>query len=137
MTRRRGEEMKLRERFNTKEMMSCLVIDNDRKEQFRFALLLRKIGFKIVLCAATGKRGIKLARKFKPDLILVDLLLPDMDGDEVSRAIKEMVKAKIIILSDFRHGHYVEMPYADLFATKTADVFSFYRTIKRLQWGRG
>ena len=129
--------MKLKDRFNTKEMMSCLVIDNNRKEQFRFALLLRKIGFKIVLCAATGKRGIKLAEKFKPDLILVDLLLPDMDGDEVSRSIKEMIKVKIIVLSDFRHGHYVEIPYADLFVTKTADVFSFYRTIKRLRWGRG
>lgn len=42
-----------------------------------------------VLAAYTGKQGLKLAQENKPDLILLDLRLPDMDGYDVCRLLKQ------------------------------------------------
>jgi len=44
-----------------------------------------------VLAATTGGEGIKKAKTEKPDLILLDIMLPDQDGDEV---LKELKKGK-------------------------------------------
>ncbi len=49
--------------------------------------------------AETGERAIKLAAQQPPDLVLLDLGLPDMDGEDVLRQLREWLKAPIIILS--------------------------------------
>lgn len=42
-----------------------------------------------VTTATGGKRGLKLAKRLKPDLILLDITMPDMDGFEVLKRLKE------------------------------------------------
>lgn len=55
-------------------------------------------GFDVV-CALNGKDGLEQARKLKPDLILLDLILPEMDGLEVCRQIRGELNTPIIMLS--------------------------------------
>ena len=43
-----------------------------------------------VFTADNGRDGIELARKKNPDVILLDILMPDMDGFEVCRLLKEV-----------------------------------------------
>ena len=50
-------------------------------------LILERRGFKVV-GALTGREGLETIRRVKPSLILLDLMLPDMDGWEVYRQIK-------------------------------------------------
>ena len=52
-----------------------------------------------VECVDTGAAAIRTAATWGPDLILLDLGLPDLDGKEVVRAIREWSKTPIIILS--------------------------------------
>jgi diguanylate cyclase (GGDEF)-like protein len=55
-----------------------------------------------VLCAGGGKEGLELARRERPDLILLDLDMPDMSGFDVCRALKadaELCMIPVIILS--------------------------------------
>ncbi|HJN17978.1 MAG TPA: response regulator transcription factor, partial [Armatimonadota bacterium] len=52
-----------------------------------------------VICASTGRDGLAEARKLKPDLILLDLILPEMDGLEVCRQIRGELNTPIIMLS--------------------------------------
>jgi two-component system KDP operon response regulator KdpE len=47
----------------------------------------------------SGKQGVRMSASIKPDLILLDLGLPDMDGKEVIRAIREWSQVPIIVLS--------------------------------------
>ena len=55
-------------------------------------------GFEVI-CAGTGQEGLDEARKLKPDLILLDLILPEMDGLEVCRQIRGELNTPIIMLS--------------------------------------
>jgi two-component system KDP operon response regulator KdpE len=49
--------------------------------------------------ASTGREGLAAAAEHKPDLVLLDLGLPDMDGIEVTRRLREWTKTPIIVLS--------------------------------------
>jgi len=59
---------------------------------------LGREGFE-VLCAGTGKDGLEEARRVKPDLILLDLVLPEIDGLEVCRQIRGEMNSPIIMLT--------------------------------------
>ena len=52
----------------------------------------------IVKTAADGLKGIKIAREFMPDLILLDVMMPEMDGIEVCQLLKEDSKTKNILI---------------------------------------
>ncbi len=64
-----------------------LIVDDepDLVETIRFALELE--GYK-VLVAVNGEEGLNTARQEKPDLILLDLMLPKLDGYKVCRLLK-------------------------------------------------
>lgn len=75
-----------------------LVIDDEPQIRKLLGVSLKAHGF-ILDEAATGKDGVNKAVYFKPDLLIVDLGLPDMDGREVIRTIREWSAAPIIILT--------------------------------------
>ncbi|WP_194923036.1 response regulator transcription factor [Catenulispora pinisilvae] len=63
---------------------------------------LRRAGFDAT-GAATGARGLELARELSPDLVTLDLTLPDIDGIEVCRQLRAITNAYVIVLTA-RHG---------------------------------
>ncbi|MDB6023129.1 MAG: response regulator receiver sensor signal transduction histidine kinase [Pedosphaera sp.] len=65
-----------------------LVVDPSESEVKALASMLGKIGFEI-LPALTGAQGIQMLHQRRPDLILLDLHLPDMDGFELCRRVQE------------------------------------------------
>ena len=74
-----------------------LVIEDDKDIQNLLHLNLEAAGYK-VLIAGSGYDGLKIARQDLPDLILLDLMLPHMDGLEVCRRLKSDDKLKGIII---------------------------------------
>jgi len=64
-----------------------LVVDDSSEIRQLFSICLRKAGYE-VLEAATGKHGLLLTRAYSPDLVLLDVRLPDVSGVEVCRQIK-------------------------------------------------
>ena len=77
-----------------------------------------------VLTAATGTDGLTMARSHNPDLVLLDLGLPDIDGLEVTRRLREWSRVPVIVLSargqerdkvaalDLGADDYVTKPFA-------------------------
>ena len=62
---------------------------------------LLKEGFSVVR-AADGEEGLELVKKEKPDLIIMDILLPKLDGISTAKSIKDQgVAAPIIFLTNF------------------------------------
>lgn len=74
---------------------TVLVIDDELDYCQVLSLRLRKWGLK-VLIAHDGEQGLRLARERIPDLILLDLNLPGLSGEEVCKAIKEGEEERLI-----------------------------------------
>ncbi|MDY7078390.1 MAG: response regulator transcription factor [Chloroflexota bacterium] len=75
-----------------------LVVDDDHKIVELMRLYLEKDGYR-VLVAYDGLKGLELARQKRPDLILLDLMLPGMDGLDVCRILQAESEMPIIMLT--------------------------------------
>ena len=64
-------------------------------------LLMRRLPGAQLLTAMQGRLGLELAKRHRPDLILLDLHLPDMHGEDVLRALRAdpETKAPVIAIS--------------------------------------
>lgn len=83
-------------------MKKILFIEDESALQKTFGDILRKEGYEMI-SALDGEEGLKLAKTEKPDLILLDLILPKVNGFEVLRQLKENSETKeipIIILTN-------------------------------------
>ena len=78
--------------------LKVLTIDDDSSMTELLGILLRSHGMEVLSCNS-GTRGIELARVEKPDIIILDLLLPGTDGWEVCKALRSFSNAPIAILS--------------------------------------
>jgi CheY-like chemotaxis protein len=64
-----------------------LVIDDDPGGAYSLARVLRQLGYSVEI-AADGPAALVLARKFRPEVVFVDLRMPGMDGVEITRLLK-------------------------------------------------
>jgi len=78
--------------------MKILVIDDDPAMTELLALILAPTQAEI-LTANSGRDGLALAQQHLPDIVLLDLMMPEMDGWEVCKAIREFSNLPILILS--------------------------------------
>ena len=65
-----------------------LVVDDEENITFLLGSALRHFGFDVTT-AATGRQGLDAVRTFEPDLVLLDVMLPDLDGFEVCRRLRQ------------------------------------------------
>jgi two-component system KDP operon response regulator KdpE len=75
-----------------------LIVDDEPQIRRLLRVSLMAHGYDVDECQ-TGQEGINRTAEFKPDLILLDLGLPDIDGNAVIKAIREWSKVPIIILT--------------------------------------
>lgn len=75
-----------------------LVVDDDRKTVDLIKLYLEKDGYR-VLAAFDGQQALELARQKRPDLIVLDLMLPQVDGLDVCRILRAESGVPIIMLT--------------------------------------
>ncbi|MEH7386652.1 response regulator transcription factor [Bacillus sp. JJ1521] len=89
--------------------IKIIVVDDHHVVRRGLVFFLRtQRGLEIVGEAANGKEAIVLAKSLKPDLILMDLVMPEMDGIEATRIIKkELPEIKIMILTSFSDQDHV------------------------------
>ncbi|MFQ5854296.1 MAG: response regulator transcription factor [Anaerolineae bacterium] len=79
-------------------MSEILLIDDDRSLHRLLGQYLEDAGFS-VLHADGGQAGLKLLFEHRPDLILLDVMMPHMDGWETCRRIRELTDVPIIFLT--------------------------------------
>ena len=77
---------------------NILVVDDELQIQRAIRTILTEKGFR-VSTASRGEEGLALAASTEPDLVILDLGLPDMDGVEVCTRLREWTQCPIIILS--------------------------------------
>ena len=83
-----------------------ILLVEDSPTQARYAcLLLESAGYHVTI-AETGRAGIELAETSNPDAILLDVVLPDIDGFEICRQLRQkiLVYIPVLMLTDQRTG---------------------------------
>ena len=125
-----------------------LIIDDNEQDQKIIKRFLNKAGYEEIIMAATGQEGLKKARAEKPDLIILDTLLPDTVGFEVCCQIKQdknVPLPKIIMMTgtiDAVDAVKAREAGADDYCVKTVDCAPLIEALKNLsgsdvEWNPG
>jgi DNA-binding response OmpR family regulator len=80
------------------ERYSVLVVEDEPDTVLLLKHILRSAGYN-VMGAMTGSEAIKKVADFKPDLILLDMMMPEMDGLETFRYLRQMTDVPVIVIS--------------------------------------
>jgi len=87
--------------------MNVLIIEDDPTTVETLAVLLNLKNTRAIITSVTeGKKGVELARENLPDIIILNLELPDIDGFEVLRQIRNFSDVPIIILTAWYGAKY-------------------------------
>jgi len=104
-----------------------------------FARLLAGQGIEIIAEAATGTEAVAKTRKLKPDVVLMDVLMPNVDGLDALEKIRQTVpKTKVIMMSGYDNPTYIARAMALGAATyllKDVPGKEIVATIKRVAKG--
>lgn len=82
-------------------MKTVLVVDDSLYMRTMICDALTNAGYSVVAQAANGEAAIDMALEFKPDLITLDNILPDMIGTDILRVLKqdEQIPSKVVMIS--------------------------------------
>jgi CheY-like chemotaxis protein len=101
--------------------VTVVVVDDNEDTRLIVRALLRPVHdvMTFVGDAADGKEGLALVRRERPDIVITDLVMPEIDGAELTRRIRrELPQTKIILISS-----YVEDAYRLMASDSGADAF--------------
>ena len=102
-----------------------VIVDDDPSFLATVRVVLEAEGFAVVGEALTGLDGVAIAAEVDPDLVLVDVNLPDIDGFEVANRLAGLADAPPVVLTSIRSaldfGSLIETSRARAFVTK-ADI---------------
>ena len=90
--------------------MKVLIVDDDALIREGLKILLEiEDDFQVVGTASNGQEALEMCRKEKPELVLMDIRMPVMDGVLGTKLIKSQLREiKIVILTTFKHDEYIK-----------------------------
>ena len=112
--------------------MKLLIVDDDANIQRLYKEELEEEGYDIVI-ASTGKDALEMFEKENPDIVTLDILMPDIDGISLLRKMKEKRPDIPIIMStayDYRDDFAVWA--SEAYIVKSSDLGELKKTIKKL-----
>ncbi|HLY19965.1 MAG TPA: response regulator [Bryobacteraceae bacterium] len=118
-------------------MCRILLIEDNELNRDMLTKRLRRRGYQVEL-AADGRQGVELARRERPDLVLMDLSLPEIDGWQAARILKSDAATRgIPVVALTAHAMLGDMEKAleagcDDYATKPVDLPLLLGIIERL-----
>lgn len=117
--------------------MKILIIDDDPGIRMLLSKFLQKEGYEIIL-GEDGLEGVELAKKHQPDLILLDVVMPRMDGLTAARLIKfykPLSNVPIVFLTAKDAEKEIELAQevrAEVYITKPFDVRQVIQIVKEI-----
>jgi DNA-binding NarL/FixJ family response regulator len=121
--------------------MRILVVDDHSFVRDGLAVLLdREDGLKVVGTAATGEEAVRVSPRLMPDIVIMDLVLPSLNGIEATRSIvRESPQTLIVVLSGSKNPEHVNRAMragARAYVLKTAVRAELLHAIEEVAAGR-
>ena len=88
--------------------LKIVIADNESIIRMDLRELLEEAGHEVVGEAIDGYHAVELTRKYQPDLVIMDIKMPDMDGITAARKISEAKLAPVLLLTAFSQPEIVE-----------------------------
>ena len=112
--------------------MKIPVVDDDPAIRLLYKEELEEEGYEVI-SASSGEEALKLFDEEEPDLVTLDILMPDMDGIQVLRKMKQMRPRIPIIMStayDYRDDFAVWA--SEAYVVKSSDTTELKKIVKKL-----
>lgn len=119
----------------SKDIISIVLVDDiaETRENIK-KLLAFESDFKVVGSAGTGREAVELAKELHPNIIIMDINMPDMDGLQATTKITEAVPTSAVIMmsvqNDADYLRRAMLAGARDFLTKPVDMDELYNTIR-------
>ncbi len=120
--------------------MKIVIVDDDALIRDGLRMILEtEQGFEVSGIAANGQEAVKMCMEIKPDIVLMDIRMPVMDGVQATKLIKEQLKdTKILLLTTFKDIEYIRSAVtngAEGYILKTNSTRSIIESIKTIGQG--
>lgn len=120
-------------------MKTILIVDDELGNAEVLSLILEDEGYR-VFCAANGRDGLDRVREVNPDLVVLDFMMPVMNGAEMGEALRALPSAshvKILMNSSLPEASVAErFPAYDAFLRKPYSIDLALKVIDQLLTGR-
>lgn len=80
------------------DSLKILIVDDSPIVMRQLTMMLEQLGHRVVKAASTGKQAIAAYKEFSPDVVTMDITMPDMDGITATREIMALDAAARIIM---------------------------------------
>jgi two-component system, NarL family, response regulator LiaR len=121
-------------------MMRVLLAEDHKIVRQGTRMYLESKGVEIVGEATTGAEAVKLARELRPDVVIMDIHMPELTGIEATRRIRhENEDVRVLVLTAYDDPAYVHALLeagADGFILKTAEFQELFRALQDVAVGR-
>ena len=121
--------------------MRILIIEDNEKNLKLFSVIVKSLGYEI-LTAMNGEEGVKIAKEESPDLILMDIQMPVMDGISALNMLKTDERTKnipVIALTSYAMSgdkeKFIGLGFSD-YISKPIDKDGFIKTIEDILKGK-
>ena len=88
--------------------LKIVIADNESIIRMDLKEILEEAGHEVAGEAINGKKAVELARKYHPDLVIMDIKMPEMDGITAAKIIDEEKIAPVLLLTAFSQAEIVE-----------------------------
>ncbi|WP_407397197.1 ANTAR domain-containing response regulator [Anaerovibrio sp.] len=88
--------------------LKILIADDEALIRMDMKELLEEAGHEVVGEAPNGRKAVELAKKFKPDLCIFDVKMPEMDGIEAAKIVGKEKIAPVVLLTAFSQPEFVK-----------------------------
>jgi DNA-binding response OmpR family regulator len=112
--------------------MKILVVDDEKNILRLYKAELEDEGYSIVT-ANTGQEALEVFDRENPDLVTLDIMMPDMDGIQVLRQLKQKnSQVPVIMLTAYDYRDDFSVWVSDAYVVKSSDLNNLKATIKQI-----
>lgn len=116
--------------------MKILVVDDEKNILKLYQAELEDEGYTVVT-ANSGREAMEIFESENPDLVTLDILMPDVDGIQILRQMKEKKSdIPIIMLTAYDYRDDFSVWVSDAYVVKSSDLSNLKATIKQIVEGR-